>query len=49
MRRTKIMAWCTCLVLGILVPVALTACETTKGVGRDVQDAGEGMEGALED
>lgn len=25
-----------------------TGCETTKGAGRDIQDAGEGMERAVE-
>lgn len=27
----------------------LTSCETVKGVGRDVEDAGEAIEDAVED
>ena len=27
--------------------LALAACETTKGIGRDVQNAGEAMERAI--
>ncbi|WP_299962948.1 entericidin A/B family lipoprotein [uncultured Roseobacter sp.] len=30
------------------VLTALAACETTKGVGRDVQDAGQALENAVE-
>lgn len=30
----------------ITVLVTLAACETTKGVGRDVEDAGEAIQGA---
>ncbi|MDW3224367.1 MAG: entericidin A/B family lipoprotein [Paracoccaceae bacterium] len=30
------------------VLLALAACETTKGVGRDVQNAGEALENAVE-
>jgi entericidin B len=31
----------------ILVLVTLAACETTKGVGRDIQNAGEALDAEL--
>ncbi|MCV3270814.1 entericidin A/B family lipoprotein [Roseobacter sinensis] len=33
-------------VAALTVLTALTACETTKGVGRDVEDAGEAIQDA---
>lgn len=32
------------LVPGLLLAVLMTACETTEGAGRDIQDAGEAIE-----
>jgi predicted small secreted protein len=36
------------LLLGLLASLGLTACETIQGVGRDVQDAGQAIESAVE-
>lgn len=35
------------LVLALATVFALTACETTKGVGRDITNAGEALDSAL--
>ncbi|WP_386686774.1 entericidin A/B family lipoprotein [Lonepinella sp. MS14437] len=35
------------VVLSALFVMSLTACETTKGVGKDIQNAGEKMDQAL--
>jgi predicted small secreted protein len=32
------------LTIALVVLLALTACETTKGIGRDVQNAGEALD-----
>lgn len=34
---------------GLISPVALAACNTTEGFGRDVQKAGEAIEDSAED
>lgn len=36
------------LAVALTAILALAACETTKGVGRDVQNAGEALENAAE-
>ncbi len=33
----------------LLTLIALTACETTKGAGRDLQKAGQALSGAAQD
>lgn len=33
--------------LSVMFMFSLTACETTKGVGKDIQNAGEKMEQAI--
>ncbi|WP_386692783.1 MULTISPECIES: entericidin A/B family lipoprotein [unclassified Lonepinella] len=35
------------VVLSALFVMSLTACETTKGVGKDIQNAGEKMDQAI--
>jgi predicted small secreted protein len=37
------------LVAAIAVPAALGGCETVKGVGKDIQNAGEAGERAIDD
>jgi predicted small secreted protein len=32
------------LTIALVALLALTACETTKGIGRDVQNAGEALD-----
>jgi predicted small secreted protein len=36
------------MLLGLLASLGLTACETIQGAGRDVQDAGQAIENAVE-
>lgn len=36
------------IALSALFAVSLTACETTKGVGKDIQNAGQKLEKAVE-
>lgn len=33
-------------IFGLLLAVLMTACETTEGAGRDIQNAGEAVEDA---
>lgn len=35
------------LAMALAAILALSACETTKGVGRDVQNAGEALDSAI--
>lgn len=37
------------LLTGSLLTTLLAACNTTEGVGRDVESAGRGIEGAAQD
>lgn len=36
------------LIPGMLVAILMTACETTEGAGRDIQNAGEAIEDAAD-
>ena len=45
LEKTMRRAFVLCLVLGLLS--VLTACETVKGVGKDITNAGEAMEEAV--
>lgn len=36
------------LICGMLFAAALTACNTTKGVGEDIEEAGEGIQDAAD-
>lgn len=36
------------MLLGLVACFGLTACETIQGAGRDVQDAGQALETAVE-
>ena len=45
-------AWVLTLLAGLTVaiaPIAMTGCETVKGVGRDIEDAGEKLDDAIDD
>lgn len=36
------------IVVSLLSIFSLTACETTKGLGQDIENAGEGMDDAVD-
>jgi len=36
------------LALGLAIILALSACETVKGVGRDIENAGEALDEAVD-
>lgn len=42
--RTKIRTLLLAALLAVSVPLALSGCNTTEGVGEDIQDAGQGIE-----
>ncbi|MEM1191780.1 MAG: entericidin A/B family lipoprotein [Pseudomonadota bacterium] len=37
------------LIILLILTFVLTACETVKGVGRDIENAGEALDDAIDD
>lgn len=48
-RRTRSRLGLAALACAIAAPLALAACNTTKGVGKDVEAAGEGIQEVADD
>ncbi len=48
-RRTRSRLGFAALACAIAAPLALAACNTTKGVGKDVEAAGEGIQDIADD
>lgn len=43
------MAYKSLMIIGLVAGLALSACNTTEGVGKDVQSAGEAIEKTADD